>query len=130
VYLWGNVVEHKRGWRAQFAYPKSLVLTKMNDAQSSLIAVTAYGADVYLRRGGRDVLLWKKSSGYTKDGLEALQRTRIFTDFPLELDIVSAVVAGLGKKQISCQLKIAEDTVKHYMSVISEKLEHKIARWS
>jgi hypothetical protein len=27
VYLWGKVVEHKLGWRAQFAYPKSLVPT-------------------------------------------------------------------------------------------------------
>ena len=26
VYLWGTVVEHKLGWRAQFAYPKSLFL--------------------------------------------------------------------------------------------------------
>ena len=26
VYLWGTVVEHERGWRAQFAYPKSLFL--------------------------------------------------------------------------------------------------------
>ncbi len=26
VYLWGTVVEHRLGWRAQFAYPKSLFL--------------------------------------------------------------------------------------------------------
>ena len=26
VYLWGTVVEHALGWRAQFAYPKNLVL--------------------------------------------------------------------------------------------------------
>ena len=26
VYLWGTVVEHERGWRAQFAYPKVLFL--------------------------------------------------------------------------------------------------------
>ncbi|MGA8623076.1 MAG: hypothetical protein WB660_31690 [Candidatus Sulfotelmatobacter sp.] len=26
VYLWGKVVEHERGWRAQFAYPKALFL--------------------------------------------------------------------------------------------------------
>jgi len=26
VNLWGTVVEHKLGWRAQFAYPKSLFL--------------------------------------------------------------------------------------------------------
>ena len=27
VYLWGTVVEHKLGWRAQFAYPKTLVVS-------------------------------------------------------------------------------------------------------
>lgn len=27
VYLWGRVVEHSKGWRAQFGYPKSLVDT-------------------------------------------------------------------------------------------------------
>jgi DNA-binding CsgD family transcriptional regulator len=26
VYLWGTVVEHELGWRAQFAYPKNLIL--------------------------------------------------------------------------------------------------------
>src|SRR5579863_974109 len=26
VYLWGTVIEHERGWRAQFAYPKTFVL--------------------------------------------------------------------------------------------------------
>jgi hypothetical protein len=28
VHLWGTVVEHELGWRAQFAYPKSLVLLR------------------------------------------------------------------------------------------------------
>jgi hypothetical protein len=28
VFLWGSVVEHQLGWRAQFAYPKSLILTR------------------------------------------------------------------------------------------------------
>src|SRR6266481_1046762 len=27
VYLWGTVIEHERGWRAQFAYPKNLFLS-------------------------------------------------------------------------------------------------------
>ena len=27
VYLWGTVVEHELGWRAQFAYPKNLFLS-------------------------------------------------------------------------------------------------------
>jgi hypothetical protein len=26
VYLWGRLVEHELGWRAQFAYPKTLFL--------------------------------------------------------------------------------------------------------
>ena len=26
VYLWGTIIEHRFGWRAQFAYPKSFLL--------------------------------------------------------------------------------------------------------
>jgi len=29
VYLWGTVIEHRSGWRAQFAYPKSFVLSSL-----------------------------------------------------------------------------------------------------
>ena len=48
VYLWGTVVEHKLGYRAQYAYPKSLVLPPIIDPRldpSGLEPLMVYGAD-------------------------------------------------------------------------------------
>ena len=41
---------------------------------------------------------------------------------PRELEIVSAVVAGLSNKEIAQHFKIAEDTVKHHLNNIFNKL--------
>jgi len=41
---------------------------------------------------------------------------------PRELEIVSAVVAGYSNKEIAEYFKIAEDTVKHHLSNIFDKL--------
>jgi CheY-like chemotaxis protein len=81
VYLWGVVVEHRLGWRAQFAYPKSFVLSSAHlrlsdsvvpqrETLSSFLfrtirarravrtetapyrgSLTAYGADIYVADG-------------------------------------------------------------------------------
>jgi len=66
VYLWGRVVEHTHGWRAQFAYPKSLRFSLIlgRNVGSHMGALTAYGADIYLG----DTLLWTKQRGYTRRG--------------------------------------------------------------
>lgn len=40
-YLWGRVIEHSRGWRAQFAYPKSFV-----DSGIARQLATVYGCKV------------------------------------------------------------------------------------
>jgi len=66
VYLWGRVVEHAHGWRAQFAYPKSLrvPLVLQDCLGSHMEALIAYGADVYLG----DILLWTRQRGYTRRG--------------------------------------------------------------
>lgn len=49
VYLWGRVIEHAKGWRAQFAYPKSFV-----DGGIAGQLATAYGVktipDTYERK--------------------------------------------------------------------------------
>ena len=48
VNLWGTVVEHELGWRAQFAYPKSLFLppdlipSDTKEMESRLEALAAY----------------------------------------------------------------------------------------
>jgi len=41
---------------------------------------------------------------------------------PRELEIVSAVVAGYANKEIAEYFKISEDTVKHHLSNIFDKL--------
>jgi DNA-binding NarL/FixJ family response regulator len=41
---------------------------------------------------------------------------------PRELEIVSAVVAGYGNREIAEYFKISEDTVKHHLSNIFDKL--------
>jgi DNA-binding NarL/FixJ family response regulator len=49
-------------------------------------------------------------------------RQRKFGLTPRELEIVSAVVAGYSNKEIAEYFKISEDTVKHHLSNIFDKL--------
>lgn len=80
VYLWGTVVEHELGWRAEFAYPKSLVVpfemipVDANEAQNHLQALVAYGVDIFIDDGEEQIPLWKKSTGYELAGLDYLQK--------------------------------------------------------
>jgi len=53
-------------------------------------------------------------------GEEARQKK--FGRTPRELEIVSAVVAGYSNKEIAEYFKISEDTVKHHLSNIFDKL--------
>jgi two-component system, NarL family, nitrate/nitrite response regulator NarL len=53
-------------------------------------------------------------------GEEAKQKKFGLT--PRELEIVSAVVAGYANKEIAVYFKISEDTVKHHLSNIFDKL--------
>jgi hypothetical protein len=48
VYLWGKVVEHERGWRAQFAYPKTLFLAA-DTIPFSLSGFEAAGLDYLIK---------------------------------------------------------------------------------
>lgn len=50
------------------------------------------------------------------------QRQKKFGLTPRELEIVSAVVAGYANKEIAEYFKISEDTVKHHLSNIFDKL--------
>jgi DNA-binding NarL/FixJ family response regulator len=49
-------------------------------------------------------------------------RQKKFGLTPRELEIVSAVVAGYSNKEIAEYFKISEDTVKHHLSNIFDKL--------
>ena len=56
------------------------------------------------------------------DSSTKISRQRRFGLTPRELDIVSAVVAGYANKEIAEYFKISEDTVKHHLSNIFDKL--------
>jgi preprotein translocase subunit YajC len=82
VYLWGTLVEHERGWRAQFAYPKVLFLAadtipfSLSEINSRLKTLTEFGTDVFLLRDHERVALWKNGSGFDGAGLDYLIRLR------------------------------------------------------
>ncbi|HXY48704.1 MAG TPA: hypothetical protein VEI01_04570 [Terriglobales bacterium] len=79
VYLWGTVVEHQLGWRAQFAYPKSIIVplqiipTGTREAQSFLQALLVYGVDTFIDDGKRQIL-WAKGTGYDSAGLDCMRK--------------------------------------------------------
>jgi hypothetical protein len=78
VYLWGRVVEHERGWRAEFAYPKSFLLVpsalpfSLSKVDVQLKGLTAFGTDIFILCDQEHVPLWKNGSGYEGAGLEYL----------------------------------------------------------
>jgi hypothetical protein len=78
VFLWGKVVEHERGWRAQLAYPKNLFLSPdalpftLAEIRSRLQALTLYGSDIFVLANGETISLWANDSGYSPAGLDYL----------------------------------------------------------
>jgi preprotein translocase subunit YajC len=82
VYLWGTVVEHDRGWRAQFAYPKTLFLAanaipfSLSEINDRLKTLTEFGTDIFLLHDGEKVALWKHGSGFDAAGLDHLIKSR------------------------------------------------------
>jgi hypothetical protein len=82
AYLWGRVVEHERGWRAEFAYPKSLFLVpatipfSLSEIDARLKTLTAFGTDIFILEDRERVALWKNGSGYDVAGLDYLLNRR------------------------------------------------------
>jgi len=82
VFLWGAVVEHRLGWRAQFAYPKNLILPlsllpyTLAELNARLFALTAFGVDIFVLQNGESIRLWKHTVGYDADGLDYIVSLR------------------------------------------------------
>jgi hypothetical protein len=78
VHLWGTVVEHEFGWRAQYAYPKSFLLllemipVGVETLESRLQSLVAYGCDIFLFGKDGNVPLWVRGSGYNAAGIDML----------------------------------------------------------
>jgi hypothetical protein len=87
VYLWGTVVEHELGWRAQFAYPKNLFLSPdalpftLAEIWPRLQALTLYGSDIFVLDNDQTISLWGKRSGFDPAGLDYLiERSKGYYD--------------------------------------------------
>ncbi len=87
VYLWGAVVEHERGWRAQLAYPKNLFLSPdalpftLAEIWPRLQALTLYGSDIFVLYNDQTTSLWGKRSGFDPAGLDYLiERSKRYYD--------------------------------------------------
>jgi hypothetical protein len=86
VYLWGTVVEHELGWRAQFAYPKSLILppdlipSDTKEMEARLGALAAYDTDIFIVGCGQNIPLCRRGLGYDAAGLDYLigKRTQYY----------------------------------------------------
>ncbi len=69
VCLWGKVVEHEQGYRAQLAYPKNFFLSPdalpftLAEIQSRLKMLTTYCIDIFLADPKRNIPLWAKGQG-------------------------------------------------------------------
>jgi hypothetical protein len=78
VQLWGTLVEHERGWRAQYAYPQRFILTPealpvtLVAVKARLQVLTAYRCVIFVVDQGRSIFLWNDESGYTEGGLKYL----------------------------------------------------------
>jgi hypothetical protein len=78
VCLWGKVIEHEHGWRAEFAYPKTFVVPiemvplGIRNAERWLAALVAYRCDIFVLAGTGTVPLWRTCSGIEKDGLDVV----------------------------------------------------------
>jgi preprotein translocase subunit YajC len=87
VNLWGTVVEHEHGWRAQLAYPRALFLPvdifpyTLAAIQSRLRRLIAYGADIFVADPNGNIKLWSADSGFDSAGLECLiEKTKEYHD--------------------------------------------------
>jgi len=81
VSLWGTVVEHQRGWRAQYAYPKVLFLAPSTlpftvaAIQCLLNTLIPYGAALFVAAPIGNIPLWSGDLGYDAAGLDYLIET-------------------------------------------------------
>jgi hypothetical protein len=78
VYLWGKVVEHELGYRAQFAYPKNFVVPlerlplTLAEIRPRVQALTLFRSDIFVLANDETIPLWGRSSGFDPAVLDCL----------------------------------------------------------
>lgn len=77
VYLWGKIIDHELGYRAQFAYPKNLIFTfstmphQVKEVMTRLETLTRYNVDMFIQpEWGQRELLWSKETGFNNRAFE------------------------------------------------------------
>src|ERR1700738_4351621 len=100
-----------------------ILLTAAAEKKQIVEALQLGARGVVLKDSATQLLLKSIHTGLSGGywvGEEAKQKKFGLT--PRELEIVSAVVAGYSNKEIAEYFKISEDTVKHHLSNIFDKL--------
>ena len=75
-------MEHRLGWRAQFAYPKSLFLPPdaipftLTEIEARLKTLIAFGTDIFILGDHESIRFWKNGAGFDAAGLDYLIKTR------------------------------------------------------
>jgi len=76
------VVEHTLGWRAQFAYPKSLFLPHdaipftLTEIEARLRTLIAFDTEIFIFGEHESICFWKNGSGFDAAGLDYVIKTR------------------------------------------------------
>jgi hypothetical protein len=71
-------VEHEAGFRAEFAYPKTLYLLSealpvtLKEIQTRIQTLIGYGCDLFVSEKSSNVPLWRKQAGLDAAGLDFL----------------------------------------------------------
>lgn len=81
VHLWGVLLEHTLGYRAQYAYPKFFVIptdmipSRVDAAEARLTQLALYNVDVFLTESRFEnensqtrIPIWRKDYGWVEDG--------------------------------------------------------------
>jgi len=100
VELWGTVMEHRLGYRAQFAYPKSFTVPEdmlpyqMPEIENRLMMLSLYGVPIFYSLWQKPetkdyektrVLLWDKEIGFTPEGVQVLtERAKVWYSYRRE----------------------------------------------
>ena len=134
VFLWGTVVEHELGWRAQFAYPKSLFLSPdlipsgAKELEARVGVLAAYDMDIFLIVGcGQKIPLCRRGSGFDAAGLDYLigKRTEYYVRRQRDRTLMKGDrVAVLGRGV--AVVEHADDTEVH--ALLRNELMLRIAR--
>lgn len=146
VHLWGTVIEHERGWRAQYAYPRTFVLApsvlafSLSTIDAQLRSLTAFGTDIFILQDHHQLIpLWKKESDYDPTGLDYLiaNRETYYVRRLHELTIkqgdrVAIVGRGIGVVKESTPKKVVVVLGKKDLLSIAPKQiirDHQNNRW-